>query len=182
MGRLNRYENINSVFIRIKQKKMIYLRTHEPKKTDMKNNKSNLKLTNLASGAAILSTFGLTAANAAELLKFEDLGSASELRSSLLTTDAINAFTSNTDVEFECGEGKCGEGKCGEKSTKKEDNKGDKAAAKPAADGEAPPAKAASETKPAAGATMQAAPADKSSAKPATKSNKAETKPAAPKN
>lgn len=148
----------------------------------MKNNKNNLKLTNLASGAAILSTFGLTAVNAAELLKFEDLGSASELRSSLLVTDAINAFTSNTDVEFECGEGKCGEGKCGEKSTKKEDKKDDKAAVKPAASSDGQPAKAASESKPAAGATMQAAPSDASSTKPASKSKQAETKPATPKN
>ncbi len=101
----------------------------------MKKENKNVKLAALASGAVMIGAFG-TNANAAELLNFEDLGSGSELRSNLITADAMSAFTSNTDVEFECGEGKCGEGKCGEgkcgegkcgekgkKEEKKDDNK-----------------------------------------------------------
>ena len=79
----------------------------------MKKENNKMKIAALASGAAMLGAFTSTA-SANELLNFEDLGTGSELRSNLITADALSAFTNNTDVEFECGEGKCGEGKCGE--------------------------------------------------------------------
>lgn len=94
----------------------------------MKKDNKNIKLTALASSAALLAAFGTSNVNAAELFDFESLGTGCQLRSNLITADALNAFTSNTDVEFECGEGKCGEGKCGEGKTK--ESKDDKANAK----------------------------------------------------
>lgn len=130
----------------------------------MKTENNNLKKTALASGAAILTTFGLGNVNAAELLNFEDLGTASELRSSLITADALNSFTSNTDVEFECGEGKCGEGKCGEKAKKKDDTKkSEKASMKPASESGASESGTmkASESKSTKGSMSETKPAKK---------------------
>ena len=75
----------------------------------MKKESKNLKLTALASTAALLGAVGTS--NAAELLNYEDLGTGAELRSSLITADAVNAFVPNAIIEMECGEGKCGEGK-----------------------------------------------------------------------
>lgn len=86
----------------------------------MKKENTKNKLTMLASGAAIIGTIAGNTVQATELFNYEDLGTGSELRSNLLTADALNSFTSNTEFEFECGEGKCGEGKCGEKSDKKD--------------------------------------------------------------
>lgn len=92
----------------------------------MKKENKGLKVTALASSAALIGAFGTANASVNELLNYEDLGSGSELRSSLITADAINAFTLNSEIEIHCGEGKCGEGKCGEKSGKKvEKTKGD---------------------------------------------------------
>ena len=93
----------------------------------MKKDNTNVKFSMIASGAVILGAFGASDASAANPFSYEDLGTGSELRSHLLTADALNAFTSNTDIEFECGEGKCGEGKCGNKSEKKEEKKEGKA-------------------------------------------------------
>lgn len=81
----------------------------------------------LASGAAMLGAVVTTSASASELFSFEDLGTGSEVRSNILTADALSSFTSNTDIEFECGEGKCGEGKCGGKTDKKASKKEGKA-------------------------------------------------------
>lgn len=96
-------------------------------KTDKK-----IKLTALASGTIFLGSLGATSGNALAAGGFNDLGSASELRSTILGIDALNSFTSNTDMEFECGEGKCGEGKCGGKDKKavKESKSGGKTSEK----------------------------------------------------
>lgn len=86
---------------------------------------------------------GVSMANASNVIQNIDLGTASEVRTNLLSefnSPALNDFTTgaieakcgeeNTKTkttkkadehkgcEGKCGEGKCGEGKCGEKSTK----------------------------------------------------------------
>ena len=133
----------------------------------MKKENNKLKIAALASGAALLGAFGTSNANAAELLKFEDLGTGSDLRSNLITAHALSAFTSNTEIEFECGEGKCGEGKCGEgkcgEKSDKKDKKKDKSQVKaaPASETAAPP-------------TMS----DSKEMKPADKSSEKSEKPA----
>ena len=110
----------------------------------MKKENSKVKNAALASSAAIIGAFGVNNVNAADLFSYEDLGTGSELRSNLIDADAMSAFTSNTDVELECGEGKCGEGKCGEgkcgeKSDEKkadaDDTKESKAAMSPVQEG-----------------------------------------------
>ena len=126
-------------------------------KTKMKKEKNNVSLTVVASGAAIIGAIGGNVANATELLNYNELGTGSELRSNLITSDALSSFTSNTEVEFECGEGKCGEGKCGEKSEKKE-AKSDKAAKSEGSNLQPAVKSEKSDNK---GATMEAAPAQK---------------------
>ncbi|TLX75358.1 hypothetical protein E9993_10710 [Labilibacter sediminis] len=72
------------------------------------------------------------AANANNLMSYNELGSGSELRSELLEqySSPIDALSNvNGDyviAEGKCGEGKCGEAKCGEegkKETKKSEKK-----------------------------------------------------------
>ena len=99
----------------------------------MNKEKNTIKAAALTSGAVILSAFGNTNVQAATLLEFEHLGTGADVRTNLITANAVDAIKSNTSIELECGEGKCGEGKCGEgkcgeKSEKKSD---DKAAVKP---------------------------------------------------
>lgn len=80
----------------------------------MRKEKNTLKVAALTSGAVIMSAFGANEANAAALLDFESFGTGAELRTNLITANAVNPIISNTNIELECGEGKCGEGKCGE--------------------------------------------------------------------
>ena len=105
--------------------------------------KNTLKAAALASGAVIMSAFATTEANATALLEFENLGTGAELRTNLITANAVNPIISNTNIELECGEGKCGEGKCGEGKC---GEKSDKKAEKKTEGNTVKPAKAASTT------------------------------------
>ncbi|MCD4734571.1 MAG: hypothetical protein K8R53_00880 [Bacteroidales bacterium] len=97
----------------------------------MKNTKKSMLIGVLAAGAI----FGTTNLNAspASLFSYDDLGSGSEIRSTLL--EEYTAKHSSMLLELKCGEdkskeSKCGEGKCGEDKTKMkkegEKNSGDK--------------------------------------------------------
>ena len=91
--------------------------------------KNTLKVVAIASSAAIIGAFSTTEANANSLLDFEALGTGAELRTNLITANAVSPIVSNTNIELECGEGKCGEGKCGEgKCGEKSDKKTEKKA------------------------------------------------------
>lgn len=70
------------------------------------------KLSSIAASALLAGGLTLNTANACE-----DLGSASELRSELITINSSDISMDLTSFKMEegkCGEGKCGEGKCGE--------------------------------------------------------------------
>ena len=90
------------------------------------NTKKALSLSALATGTLMLGSMG--AAQASNSLEFENLGDGNEIRSDIMSHDAVN-FVANElkcgedgkkegkSGEHKCGEGKCGEGKCGEKTT-----------------------------------------------------------------
>tara|TARA_B100000508_G_scaffold140310_1_gene140931 strand:+ start:8585 stop:8971 length:387 start_codon:yes stop_codon:yes gene_type:complete len=98
-----------------------------------KDKRISKKLAALATGALAISAAGANA-NGVDLFEVNDLGTAGELRSQLLT-ESPSGFVSNSEVELKCGEGKDGEAKCGEgkaekaeekKSEAKEDKKAEK--------------------------------------------------------
>ena len=130
----------------------------------MKKDTRNLKISALASTAALLGAVGTT--NAADLLSYKDLGTGAELRSSLINIDATSSFLPNAYIEMECGEGKCGEGKCGDDK----DKKGKAKPAKKETKAETKPASSSKgEMKSSEKGTMRAEPA-----KPAKKEMKEE--------
>ena len=79
------------------------------------NNKfsASKKLSLIAAGALIA---GTASTNAEELniLDYSSLGTASELRAELLSTNSTEFIQDLAAYELNCGENTCGEGKCGE--------------------------------------------------------------------
>jgi len=114
----------------------------------MKNKNKSILTGTLLAGAALLGTTGMSAAETS-LFSFNELGSGSEVRTSLTSnntqaradimafdlkcgeksekTDGKKADSKSKDAK--CGEGKCGEGKGGEKTDKKAAGTSDKESA-----------------------------------------------------
>ncbi len=96
-----------------------------------KNTKKALSLSALATGTLMLGSMGTQATNS---LEFENLGDGNEIRSEIMSHDAVN-FVANelkcgedAKKEGKSGEHKCGEGKCGDhkhESSSKEGKSGE---------------------------------------------------------
>ena len=91
----------------------------------MKSDKKILKSAAIAAGALLTSTLVAAPSVSPDILAYNDLGSGSEIRSTLMGQNQVNGAESVAYKfgELKCGEGKCGEGKCGGDDKKKEEAK-----------------------------------------------------------